>query len=63
MAHIKEIIEDLRLALEESVKLQNHYAQLLNDYDQGERMTFETAGDWINRLKEVGKIPKVVIGG
>ena len=37
-------------ALEESVKLQSHYAKLLNQYDGGERMTFESAQAWIDRL-------------
>jgi hypothetical protein len=43
----------LRDALEESVKLQSHYAVLLNAYDGGLRLAFESADDWIARLKEV----------
>ena len=48
----------LLLALVESLKLQSHYAELLNMHDGGERMGFATPADWIKRLIEVGKIPK-----
>lgn len=44
--------EDLKTALEESVKLQSHYAGLLNQYDQGRRMEFPTADAWVARLFE-----------
>lgn len=43
-------IARLRYALERSVKLQSHYAMLLNMWDQGERMQFASAQDWMNRL-------------
>jgi hypothetical protein len=56
--HIKEFIGELRIALEESVKLQSHYADLLNMHDGGERIVFKSAEEWIERLREVGKIPK-----
>lgn len=39
----------IRKALEESVKLQSHYASLLNMHDGGQRMTF-TVETWLNRL-------------
>jgi hypothetical protein len=39
-------------ALEESVKLQSHYAALLNQYDGGERIAFANAAAWIERLRE-----------
>ena len=45
---------ELMTALTESVKLQSHYAELLNMYDAGERMTFDSAERWIDRLREVG---------
>lgn len=38
-------------ALKESVKLQSHYAKLLNMYDGGERMPFENAEVWIARIQ------------
>lgn len=43
----------LKYALAESVKLQSHYAMLLNAYDGGQRMTPTDSGDWIKRLKEL----------
>jgi hypothetical protein len=39
-------------ALEESLKLQSHYAYLLNAHDGGERIGFATADKWIARLRE-----------
>lgn len=45
--------DELRKALEESVTLQSHYATLLNQHDGGERLTFKTAEEWINRLRDV----------
>ena len=39
-----------RKALEESVKLQSHYAELLNQYDGGQRISFKDADDWKYRL-------------
>jgi hypothetical protein len=43
---------ELRAALEESVKLQSHYATLLNAWDGGQRLTFVNADEWLARLKE-----------
>lgn len=43
----------IRDALDESVKLQSHYAKLLNEYDGGKRMVFTSVDEWIERLKEV----------
>jgi hypothetical protein len=45
----------LQDALEKSVKLQSHYAELLNMHDGGARLTFKDAGEWINRLSELGE--------
>jgi hypothetical protein len=56
-------MSELMRALEESVKLQSHYAHLLNDYDVGRRMTFPNARAWIDRLREtkqIRDIPEVV---
>lgn len=41
---------DISRALGESVKLQSHYAALLNAHDGGKRMTF-TPETWLERLK------------
>jgi hypothetical protein len=38
-------------ALEGSVKLQSHYAGLLNIHDGGNRMQFNGAAAWLDRLQ------------
>jgi hypothetical protein len=38
-------------ALEQSVKLQSHYAELLNAHDGGQRIGFDGAGEWLARLQ------------
>jgi hypothetical protein len=43
----------LKEALEKSLKLQAHYAKLLNMHDGGKRCIFKSADEWINRLEEV----------
>lgn len=45
-------------ALEELVKLSSHYAQLLNQYDGGERFSFANAQAWLDRLDELGELPR-----
>jgi len=50
--------DELEHALEESVKLQSHYARLLNMYDKGKRMEFSNAKAWLLRLKELEKVKK-----
>lgn len=54
---MKAEIRDLYVALEESVKLQSHYARLLNLYDCGGRLDFANAQAWIDRLIDTGKMP------
>ena len=44
------LLED---ALHESVKLQSHYAKLLNMHDGGDRQSFESAEEWINKLQQL----------
>jgi hypothetical protein len=44
---------ELVKALEASVKLQSHYAGLLNQYDGGNRMQFDSPFAWLKRLEEV----------
>lgn len=46
---------DLVAALKESIKLQSHYANLLNMQDGGNRLTFEHPAEWINRLATLAK--------
>lgn len=49
-------IAELTTALDEGLKLQRNYATLLNMYDGGERMVFDSADAWIERLREIGKL-------
>lgn len=49
--------EKLREALEESLKLQSHYAGLLNHYDDGHRKVFKSAEEWVTVLDESKKVP------
>ena len=46
----------LRIALDESLKLQRHYAALLNAYDGGHRREFNSTDEWIARLRETGTL-------
>lgn len=45
--------DEVYAALETSVRLQSHYAFLLNQYDGGRRLTFASAAEWIERLRAV----------
>lgn len=45
--------ELLRFALAESVKLQAHYAELLNMHDGGARLIFPTVESWLERLSRL----------
>jgi hypothetical protein len=47
---MSDYIHELQRALDESVKLQSHYAGLLNQYDGGQRIQFANADEWIKRL-------------
>ncbi len=55
-------MNELEIALTESLKLQSHYAELLNMYDGGTRTIFENADQWIERLREVGLLPSIKKG-
>ena len=44
--------------LEELVKLQSHYAELLNMYDNGQRIKFKNANEWLHRLRSQEKEKK-----
>lgn len=51
--------DQLKYALRESVQLQAHYAGLLNMYDQGKRIQFKNAEEWVEHLLLMRKkIPK-----
>lgn len=51
MRAIAENLETTDFALRESVKLQAHYAFLLNGWDGGKRIVFTSAEEWIERVK------------
>lgn len=53
MADMERNEEALNHALEESLKLQSHYARLLNMHDGGERRQFDTPREWMDRISEV----------
>jgi len=53
VGYLEARIDELRAALEQSVKLQAHYAALLNEYDGGGRMVFRDAEHWLARLREL----------
>lgn len=42
---------ELNEALRQSVALQRHYASLLNHWDGGERILFDSAEQWLERLR------------
>lgn len=44
--------DEILNALKESIKLQRHYAYLLNMHDGGRRRLFENYEEWIERLRE-----------
>jgi hypothetical protein len=50
-ATLEEADAQWREGLEESVKLQGHYAGLLNMYDDGKRLIFKNAEEWLQRLR------------
>jgi hypothetical protein len=50
--------EEIAIALSESVKLQSHYAGILNQHDGGKRRQFSSFREWIERLVETGVIER-----
>ena len=44
---------ELYAGLEAIVKLQAHYADLLNMHDGGERIPFKSADEWLIRRREI----------
>jgi hypothetical protein len=50
--------EMLLESLEQSVRLQSHYAMLLNMHDGGTRLQFANAAEWAARLKLLKREPK-----
>lgn len=52
-------VDELYIALREALKLQKHYAESLNAYDDGQRLleVFASPETWIARLRETGALP------
>lgn len=50
--------DELLIALEESIRLQSHYASLLNQYDLGRRIVFPNVQSWLDRLHETKTLPR-----
>lgn len=48
--------DEVWYALQESVKLQAHYAELLNMHDGGHRLIFLTPEEWLARLRQLEKL-------
>jgi len=48
---LTEQIVELQESLDESIKFQTHYAELLNMYDGGKRIIFKNSEQWIKRLQ------------
>lgn len=53
--------KELEHALDESVKLQSHYAKLLNMYDGGQRTCFKDSEEWLTRLKAIQELREAEI--
>lgn len=52
-ARFPERLATIERALAESLKLQSHYAEILNMRDGGERMQFLTVEAWLERLRSL----------
>ena len=50
---LQKLVQKYQHALEESLKLQKHYAQLLNEYDGGGRIWFNNVDEWMARLDNI----------
>lgn len=56
LERLKRQNAELLAALDESVRLQSHYALLLNQYDGGARLAFGGADAWLQRLDTIDHI-------
>jgi hypothetical protein len=51
-------VAKLEAALQQSVELQSHYAELLNMHDGGQRLTFANVEAWLDRLAALKDAPR-----
>lgn len=54
--------DELISALQKSVKLQAHYAWMLNMRDHGERIIFKNSDEWVARLIHLKELSGVKEG-
>jgi hypothetical protein len=45
--------DEIWYALEEAIKLQAHYAELINMHDGGQRIPFKSAKEFLDRLRKL----------
>lgn len=57
---LKHNYKQIVIALEESLKLQAHYAELLNMHDEGRRRIFKSPTEWMDRLIETGTVKPLI---
>jgi hypothetical protein len=50
--------DEVWYALEEAIKLQAHYAELINMHDGGQRIAFKTAKEFLDRLRKLDNTKK-----
>jgi hypothetical protein len=53
---LKHNYRQVSIAFSESIKLQAHYAELLNMHDGGHRTIFRSPAEFVDRLVETGAI-------
>ena len=58
IAALRARVAKLEAALKQSVELQSHYAELLNMYDGGQRLTFANVEAWLDRLAALKDAPQ-----
>ena len=51
-------VAKLEAALQQSVELQSHYAELLNMHDGGQRLPFANVEAWLDRLAALKDAPQ-----
>lgn len=55
---LKKEVRILRIALRESLELQTHYAKLMNQRDNMDRILFSDVNEWLERLRDLGRLPR-----
>ena len=58
IAALRARVAKLEAALQQSVELQSHYAELLNMHDGGQRLPFANVEAWLDRLAALKDRPR-----